>query len=165
MTMSEEPVKELTYEEKIAKLDEILTRLDDSETPIDKLADAGFLGPDRSRSRPIGWLICFQHQHGAYHERHGCETKNSHDPATHADTSTRTMNLLYSFRVERETMTQPSVFQGLHGQACAAVGRESDRSKGDSRFDTGQFLAGRHVPENNDGMLRIEPFAIREAPP
>jgi exodeoxyribonuclease VII small subunit len=29
----------LTYEQKVAKLDEILTRLDDSETPIDKLAE------------------------------------------------------------------------------------------------------------------------------
>lgn len=29
---------ELTYEEKVAKLDEILVRLDNSETPIDKLA-------------------------------------------------------------------------------------------------------------------------------
>jgi len=30
---------ELTYEQKVAKLDEILTRLDNSETPIDKLAE------------------------------------------------------------------------------------------------------------------------------
>jgi exodeoxyribonuclease VII small subunit len=30
---------ELTYEHKVAKLDEILTRLDNSETPIDKLAE------------------------------------------------------------------------------------------------------------------------------
>ena len=31
--------EELTYEQKVAKLDEILTRLDNSETPIDKLAE------------------------------------------------------------------------------------------------------------------------------
>jgi len=30
---------ELTYEQKVEKLDEILTRLDNSETPIDKLAE------------------------------------------------------------------------------------------------------------------------------
>jgi exodeoxyribonuclease VII small subunit len=30
---------ELTYEQKVQKLDEILTRLDNSETPIDKLAE------------------------------------------------------------------------------------------------------------------------------
>ena len=30
--------KEMTYEEKVQKLDEILTRLDNSETPIDKLS-------------------------------------------------------------------------------------------------------------------------------
>ena len=30
---------ELTYEQKVAKLDEILTRLDNSETPIDRLAE------------------------------------------------------------------------------------------------------------------------------
>ncbi len=30
---------EFTYEQKVAKLDEILTRLDNSETPIDKLAE------------------------------------------------------------------------------------------------------------------------------
>ncbi len=30
---------EPTYEQKVEKLDEILTRLDDSETPIDKLAE------------------------------------------------------------------------------------------------------------------------------
>ena len=30
---------EMTYEEKVQKLDEILTRLDNSETPIDKLAE------------------------------------------------------------------------------------------------------------------------------
>jgi exodeoxyribonuclease VII small subunit len=30
---------DLTYEQKVAKLDENLTRLDNSETPIDKLAE------------------------------------------------------------------------------------------------------------------------------
>jgi exodeoxyribonuclease VII small subunit len=30
---------ELTYEQKVVSLDEILTRLDNSDTPIDKLAD------------------------------------------------------------------------------------------------------------------------------
>ncbi len=30
---------ELSYEQKVAKLDEILIRLDNSETPIDKLAE------------------------------------------------------------------------------------------------------------------------------
>jgi exodeoxyribonuclease VII small subunit len=30
---------EMTYEQKVQKLDEILTRLDNSETPIDKLAE------------------------------------------------------------------------------------------------------------------------------
>ena len=32
---------ELSYEEKVAKLDEILSRLDNSETPIDTLAEDG----------------------------------------------------------------------------------------------------------------------------
>ena len=32
-------IDELTYEQKVEKLDEILTRLDNSETPIDKLAE------------------------------------------------------------------------------------------------------------------------------
>ena len=36
--------KEMTYEEKVQKLDEILTRLDNSETPIDKLSDDVKLG-------------------------------------------------------------------------------------------------------------------------
>ena len=35
---------EMTYEEKVRKLDEILTRLDNSETPIDKLAEDVKLG-------------------------------------------------------------------------------------------------------------------------
>ena len=34
----------MTYEEKVEKLDEILTRLDNSETPIDKLAEDVKLG-------------------------------------------------------------------------------------------------------------------------
>ena len=36
--------KEMTYEEKVQKLDEILTRLDNSETPIDKLSEDVKLG-------------------------------------------------------------------------------------------------------------------------
>ena len=40
----DEPEKELTYEEKVQKLDEILTRLDNSETPIDKLSEDVKLG-------------------------------------------------------------------------------------------------------------------------
>ena len=35
---------EMTYEEKVRKLDEILTRLDNSETPIDKLSEDVELG-------------------------------------------------------------------------------------------------------------------------
>ncbi len=31
--------KEMTYEEKAQKFDEILTRLDNAETPIDKLSE------------------------------------------------------------------------------------------------------------------------------
>jgi exodeoxyribonuclease VII small subunit len=49
--MSEDPVQygqedieKLTYEQKVAKLDELLTRLDNSETPIDKLAEDVKLG-------------------------------------------------------------------------------------------------------------------------
>ena len=34
----------MTYEQKVEKLDEILTRLDNSETPIDKLAEDVKLG-------------------------------------------------------------------------------------------------------------------------
>ena len=34
----------LTYEQKVEKLDEILSRLDNSETPIDKLAEDVKLG-------------------------------------------------------------------------------------------------------------------------
>jgi len=36
--------EEMTYEEKVQKLDEILTRLDNSETPIDKLSEDVKLG-------------------------------------------------------------------------------------------------------------------------
>jgi len=36
--MPEDDIGKLTYEQKVEKLDEILTRLDNSETPIDKLA-------------------------------------------------------------------------------------------------------------------------------
>ncbi len=35
---------EMTYEQKVEKLDEILKRLDNSETPIDKLAEDVKLG-------------------------------------------------------------------------------------------------------------------------
>ena len=35
---------EMSYEEKVRKLDEILTRLDNSETPIDKLSEDVKLG-------------------------------------------------------------------------------------------------------------------------
>ena len=44
--MPENPdsLSKLTYEQKVEKLDEILTRLDNSETPIDKLADDVKLG-------------------------------------------------------------------------------------------------------------------------
>jgi len=37
-------IDDLTYEQKVEKLDEILTRLDNSETPIDKLAEDVKLG-------------------------------------------------------------------------------------------------------------------------
>mgnify|MGYP001823122821 FL=1 len=40
----DETEKEMTYEEKVKKLDEILTRLDNSETPIDKLSEDVKLG-------------------------------------------------------------------------------------------------------------------------
>ena len=49
--MSEDPVPygqedigNMTYEQKVEKLDELLTRLDNSETPIDKLAEDVKLG-------------------------------------------------------------------------------------------------------------------------
>ncbi len=44
--MPDKPVdlNKLTYEQKVEKLDEILTRLDNSETPIDKLAEDVKLG-------------------------------------------------------------------------------------------------------------------------
>ena len=34
----ETDIEKMTYEQKVEKLDELLTRLDNSETPIDKLA-------------------------------------------------------------------------------------------------------------------------------
>ena len=43
-TNEEINIDELTYEQKVEKLDEILTRLDNSETPIDKLAKDVKLG-------------------------------------------------------------------------------------------------------------------------
>ena len=39
MSENQDDLVELTYEQKVEKLDEILSRLDNSETPIDKLAD------------------------------------------------------------------------------------------------------------------------------
>jgi exodeoxyribonuclease VII small subunit len=43
-TYAQEDIKNLTYEQKVEKLDELLTRLDNSETPIDKMADDVKLG-------------------------------------------------------------------------------------------------------------------------
>jgi exodeoxyribonuclease VII small subunit len=40
----QENIQNLTYEQKVEKLDELLTRLDNSETPIDKLAEDVKLG-------------------------------------------------------------------------------------------------------------------------
>ncbi len=37
-------IESMTYEQKVARLDEILTRLDNSETPIDRLAEDVKLG-------------------------------------------------------------------------------------------------------------------------
>ena len=42
--MTDIDISEMTYEQKVEKLDEILTRLDNSETPIDKLAEDVKLG-------------------------------------------------------------------------------------------------------------------------
>ena len=44
MPENQEDISKLTYEQKVKKLDEILTRLDNSETPIDKLAEDVKLG-------------------------------------------------------------------------------------------------------------------------
>jgi exodeoxyribonuclease VII small subunit len=44
MTDNQDNLSKLSYEEKVEKLDEILTRLDNSETPIDKLAEDVKLG-------------------------------------------------------------------------------------------------------------------------
>ena len=41
---NQENIDRLTYEQKVEKLDELLTRLDNSETPIDKLAEDVKLG-------------------------------------------------------------------------------------------------------------------------
>ena len=43
-TYNQENIDSLTYEQKVEKLDELLTRLDNSETPIDKLAEDVKLG-------------------------------------------------------------------------------------------------------------------------
>ncbi|MBW2664405.1 MAG: exodeoxyribonuclease VII small subunit [Deltaproteobacteria bacterium] len=44
MAENQDDLGKLTYEQKVEKLDEILTRLDNSETPIDKLAEDVKLG-------------------------------------------------------------------------------------------------------------------------
>jgi exodeoxyribonuclease VII small subunit len=44
MPENQDKLSGLTYEQKVEKLDEILTRLDNSETPIDKLAEDVKLG-------------------------------------------------------------------------------------------------------------------------
>ena len=44
MTEDTDDMKKLTYEQKVEMLDAILTRLDNSETPIDKLAEDVKLG-------------------------------------------------------------------------------------------------------------------------
>ena len=44
MPEKQDDLQKLTYEQKVEKLDEILTRLDNSETPIDKLAEDVKLG-------------------------------------------------------------------------------------------------------------------------
>lgn len=44
MAENQTDISELTYEQKVEKLDKILTRLDNSETPIDKLAEDVKLG-------------------------------------------------------------------------------------------------------------------------
>ena len=44
MPENQDNLDDLTYEQKVEKLDEILTRLDNSETPIDKLAEDVKLG-------------------------------------------------------------------------------------------------------------------------
>jgi exodeoxyribonuclease VII small subunit len=44
MTEKHNNLNELSYEKKVEKLDEILSRLDNSETPIDKLAEDVKLG-------------------------------------------------------------------------------------------------------------------------
>jgi hypothetical protein len=46
MPDKKDDLSELSYEQKVEKLDEILTRLDNSETPIDKLAEDVKLGLD-----------------------------------------------------------------------------------------------------------------------
>ena len=44
MSDNSNDLEKMTYEQKAEKLDEILTRLDNSETPIDKLAEDVKLG-------------------------------------------------------------------------------------------------------------------------
>jgi exodeoxyribonuclease VII small subunit len=44
MSENQDDLSQLTYEQKVQRLDEILNRLDNSETPIDKLAEDVKLG-------------------------------------------------------------------------------------------------------------------------
>ena len=44
MSENQDDINKLSYEKKVEKLDEILSRLDNSETPIDKLAEDVKLG-------------------------------------------------------------------------------------------------------------------------
>ncbi len=50
MPEDQKGLSQLTYEQKVEKLDEILNRLDNSETPIDKLAEDVKLVRGSSRS-------------------------------------------------------------------------------------------------------------------
>ena len=44
MSENQKDISKLSYEQKVERLDEILSRLDNSETPIDKLAEDVKLG-------------------------------------------------------------------------------------------------------------------------
>jgi exodeoxyribonuclease VII small subunit len=50
MPENQDDFSQLTYEQKVQKLDEILNRLDNSEAPIDKLAEDVKLGRNSSRN-------------------------------------------------------------------------------------------------------------------
>ena len=43
-TYGQEDIQNMTYEQKVSKLDELLSMLDNSETPIDKMAEDVKLG-------------------------------------------------------------------------------------------------------------------------